>query len=46
MQDRDLFSGFIKLHILHHAAHEEIFGAGMIDELSTHGYTLSRKSVV
>jgi len=41
MQDRDLFSGFIKLHILHHAAHEEIFGAGMIDELSTHGYKLS-----
>ena len=41
MQDRDLFSGFIKLHILHHAAHEDIFGTGMIEELGNHGYKLS-----
>ena len=38
---RDLFLGFIKLHILHHAAEEPIFGLDMIRELQRHGYDLS-----
>lgn len=38
---RDLFLGFIKLHILHHASMEEIFGLAMIHELQKHGYGLS-----
>ncbi len=38
---RNLFLGFIKLHILHHAAIEEVFGLAMIQELQRHGYSLS-----
>lgn len=36
-----LYSGLIRLHILHHACHEPIFGLGMIEELGRHGYRLS-----
>ena len=39
--DRDLYSGLIRLHILHHAAEEPIFGLGMAEELARHGYKLS-----
>jgi PadR family transcriptional regulator, regulatory protein PadR len=39
--DRDLYSGLIRLHILHHAAEEPIFGLGMAEELERHGYRLS-----
>lgn len=36
---RNLFySGLIRLHILHHAAEEPIFGLWIIDELQRHGY--------
>lgn len=41
MTDRDLYSGLIRLHILHHAAHEPIFGLGIVEELARHGYKLS-----
>jgi PadR family transcriptional regulator PadR len=40
-EDRDLYSGMIRLHILHHAAEELIFGAGMAEELARHGYKIS-----
>ena len=36
--DRDLYSGLIRLHVLHHASEEPIYGQGMIDELRRHGY--------
>ena len=39
--DKDLYSGLIRLHVLHHAADEPIFGLGMIEELSNHGYRIS-----
>ncbi|WP_263409031.1 PadR family transcriptional regulator [Terriglobus tenax] len=39
--DRDLYSGMIRLHILHHAEKELIFGAGMAEELAHHGYKIS-----
>ncbi|HXZ81260.1 MAG TPA: PadR family transcriptional regulator [Terriglobales bacterium] len=39
--DQGLYSGLIRLHILHHAAEEPIFGLGMIEELARHGYRLS-----
>jgi DNA-binding PadR family transcriptional regulator len=39
--ERELYSGLIRLHILHHAAAEGIFGLGMIEELARHGYKLS-----
>ena len=41
MRDRDLYSGLIRLHILHHACEEPIYGLGMIEELARHGYKLS-----
>jgi len=39
--DQALYSGLIRLHILHHACEEPIFGLGMIEELGRHGYRLS-----
>lgn len=39
--DRDLYSGLIRLHVLHHAVHEPIFGLGMVEELARHGYRIS-----
>ena len=42
VDDRDLYSGLIRLHILHHAVEEgPIFGLAMAQELSRHGYTIS-----
>lgn len=41
LDTRQLYSGLIRLHILHHAAKEGIFGLGMIEELARHGYKLS-----
>jgi PadR family transcriptional regulator, regulatory protein PadR len=35
---RELFSGLIRIHVLLHAAQEPIFGLGMMEELSHHGY--------
>ena len=44
--DRDLYSGLIRLHILHHAVHEPpVFGLGMIEELARHGYRISPGSL-
>ena len=40
-KDKDLYSGLIRLHILHHASEEPIFGLGIIEELERHGYKLS-----
>lgn len=41
MLDRNLYTGLMRLHILHHAAEGPIFGQAMIDELGRHGYRLS-----
>jgi DNA-binding PadR family transcriptional regulator len=38
---QSLYGGLIRLHILHHAAKEPIFGLGIIEELRRHGYELS-----
>src|ERR1043166_5906619 len=43
--DRDLYSGLIRLHVLHHAVKEPIFGLGMIEELARHGYKISAGSL-
>jgi len=37
----DLFSGFIKLHVLHHAAEQPVYGLWLIEELDEHGYSVS-----
>lgn len=41
MEDRELYAGLIRLHILHHACEEPIHGIGIIKELTRHGYKLS-----
>ena len=38
---REFVSGFIRLHILHHAAQEPLVGFWMIEELRRHGYEMS-----
>src|SRR5919198_3505157 len=38
---RDFFRGFIKIHILYHVSHEEVYGVQFIDELARHGSQLS-----
>jgi DNA-binding PadR family transcriptional regulator len=38
---RDFFLGFVRIHILHHAAHEAVYGVALIAELQRHGYALS-----
>lgn len=43
--DRDLYSGLIRLHVLHHASAGPIFGQGMIEELARHGYRISPGSL-
>jgi DNA-binding PadR family transcriptional regulator len=41
MIDRDLFSGMVRLHVLHHAEEGPIFGLAIIEELRRHGYQIS-----
>ncbi|NJL89158.1 MAG: helix-turn-helix transcriptional regulator [Coleofasciculaceae cyanobacterium SM2_1_6] len=41
MDGREFYSSLIRLHILHHAIREPIFGLGIIEELARHGYKLS-----
>ncbi|MGY1435384.1 PadR family transcriptional regulator [Streptomyces reniochalinae] len=38
---REFQRGAVRLHILHHAADEEIHGAWMTEELARHGYQIS-----
>lgn len=38
---RDFFLGFIRIHILHHASKEPVYGLWLIEELGRHGYKLS-----
>ena len=37
---REIYLAFIKVHILYHAAKEEVYGLGLIEELGRHGYKL------
>jgi DNA-binding PadR family transcriptional regulator len=41
MIDRDLFSGMVRLHVLHHADEGPIFGLAIIEELKRHGHQIS-----
>src|ERR1700691_2477444 len=45
IDDQDLYSGLIRLHVLHHAVEEPIFGLGMMEELNRHGYRISPGSL-
>ena len=39
--DKDLYKALIRLHVLHHAAEQAIYGSWMIEELREHGYEIS-----
>jgi PadR family transcriptional regulator PadR len=41
MEHQELLSGFIRMHILHHAAEGDLYGQWMIEELGEHGYEIS-----
>ena len=41
MDDKSLYSGLIRLHILHHAAEGAIYGIWIAEELARHGYKMS-----
>jgi PadR family transcriptional regulator, regulatory protein PadR len=41
MDDRSLYAGLIRLHILHHAAEGPLYGIWICEELARHGYKLS-----
>jgi PadR family transcriptional regulator, regulatory protein PadR len=38
---KEFYLGFIRIHILHHATKEPIYGLWLIEELGHHGYKLS-----
>lgn len=38
---KQFFLGFIKIHILHHADKEPVYGVWIMEELAHHGYKLS-----
>jgi len=38
---RDVFMAFVRVHLLHHASEQPIYGVAMIEELARHGYRLS-----
>jgi PadR family transcriptional regulator, regulatory protein PadR len=42
---RQFFLGFIKIHVLYHAAEDEVYGLALIAELRRHGYELSPRSM-
>jgi PadR family transcriptional regulator PadR len=39
-RDQELYIGLVRLHVLHHAAEEPIFGLWIIEELGRHGYRI------
>jgi DNA-binding PadR family transcriptional regulator len=41
MDERFLYAGLIRLHVLHHAAKEPVYGLAMMEELARHGYKVS-----
>jgi PadR family transcriptional regulator len=41
VQHQELLSGFVRMHILHHAEKGDLYGLWMIEELAHHGYTMS-----
>jgi len=45
VDDKDLYGGLIRLHVLHHASQGPVFGLWIIEELREHGYGLSPGTV-
>jgi PadR family transcriptional regulator len=45
MNNRNIYPGLIRLHVLYHAARGPLFGLEMIRELRRHGYELSAGTI-
>jgi DNA-binding PadR family transcriptional regulator len=45
LDDKDLYGGLIRLHVLHHSSQGPVFGLWIIEELREHGYRLSRGTI-
>ena len=45
LDDKDLYGGLIRLHVLHHASQGPVFGLWIIEDLREHGYRLSPGTV-
>jgi PadR family transcriptional regulator PadR len=41
MDDRFLYGGLIRLHVLYHTDKEPVYGLAMIEELGRHGHEVS-----
>jgi DNA-binding PadR family transcriptional regulator len=41
MDDKSLYSGLIRLHILHHASEQPLWGVWIAEELARHSYKVS-----
>jgi DNA-binding PadR family transcriptional regulator len=41
IDNRNFYASLVRIHVLHHAAEQPIYGQWMIDELARHGYRLS-----
>ena len=46
MDDRYLYAGLIRLHVLHHAVKEPVYGLAMIEELGLHPHKVSAGNAV
>ena len=44
-KNQELSIGLVRLHVLHHAAEEPVFGLGMMQELGRHGYRLGAGTI-
>jgi PadR family transcriptional regulator, regulatory protein PadR len=38
---QEIYLGFVRIHVLHHAAEGPVYGLGLIQELRRHGYSFS-----
>ena len=45
MKYQDLFSGLIRLHVLHHASEHPVNGQWLMEELTHHGYSLGSGTI-
>lgn len=41
MDDKGLYTGLMRLHVLHHAAEQVVCGVWVMEELRRHGYEIS-----
>jgi PadR family transcriptional regulator PadR len=45
MEHQQLIVGMIRVHILHHAVKQPVYGHWMIEELNRHGYKISAGTI-